>query len=157
MSEKTKALVKRLFLALHFLDLMGLTGCEYRMELAGLLGVMCWEITVPLIRVGAPQARSLFLPSLVLLPRLPVWLCMPGALHIPWESACRLVSAPGVHLTPPAVAAASPLWPAGSQEGSEGFPVTCQTTTSEDYLYVFALSLTPRDTQEISEHLVFWG
>ena len=109
MSEKTKALVKRLFLDLHFLDLMGLMGCEYRMELAGLLGVMCWEITVPLIRVGAPQARSLFLPSLVLLPRLPVWLCMPGALHIPWESACRLVSAPGVHLTPPAVAAASPL------------------------------------------------
>lgn len=110
MSEKTKALVKRLFLALHFLDLMCLTGCEYRMELAGLLRVMRWEITVPLIRVGTLQARSLFLPSLALLPRLPAWLCVPGAPHIPWESACRLVSAPGVHLTPPAVvAAASPL------------------------------------------------
>ena len=43
---------------------MCLTGCEYRMELAGLLGVMGWEITVPLIRVGTLQAPSL-------LPRSP--------------------------------------------------------------------------------------
>ena len=97
-----------MFLALHFLDLMCLTGCEYRMELAGLLGVMGWEITVPLIRVGTLQAPSLLPRSPALWPRLPVWLCIPGALHIPWESACRLVSTPGTHLTRLAVAAASP-------------------------------------------------
>lgn len=63
MNEWKKALVKPLFRALHFLDLMCLMGCEYRMELAGLLGVMGWEITVPLIRVGTLQAPSLFPPQ----------------------------------------------------------------------------------------------
>lgn len=158
MNEWKKALVKPLFRALHFLDLMCLMGCEYRMELAGLLGVMGWEITVP--SSGRNPPGSFPVPS----PARPLW-ARPACVVVhtwsaahSWESACRLVShtrhpsdSPGLWRLPHLA------WPAEARRAAKASLLACQTATSEDYLCCPPMFLTPRGTQEVSEHPVFWG